>query len=132
MQQTNGVYGVPQVNQQPMNYAVPMQNPSRIYIKGGPDSAKGYLVQKNNEQVLWDADVPSIYIKSVDGFGNQKLTILDYTIRPTEEEIEANETKALREEVNELRKDLKDIRSFMEEMRQNNRSSYKSYNKKGE
>lgn len=126
-------YQTPYIPQQQQYTPQPqMQFNNRIYVKG-EDEVRGYLVQKGTEQVLWDSSVPVIYIKSVDAFGNVKLTTLDYTIRPTVEEVKANETQALREEVNDLRKEL---RSFMEQIQQqqNNNKNYKSsYNgKKGD
>ena len=117
-----------------MNNA-PIQNqqynfapPSRIYIKGGEPAAMGYLVQKNTEQVLWDSDNPVIYIKSVDAFGNMRLTTLDYTIRPTVDEVAADETKALRDEVNSLRNDIQNLASQIRDMANNQNN----YNKKGD
>ena len=116
------------MNQTPVNFNPNAQNysvPSRIYIKGGEPAAMGYLVQKNTEQVLWDSDIPVIYIKSVDAFGNVKLTTLDYTIRPTVEEVAADETKALRNEVNNLRNDIQNMMEQIKEMA-NNQNNYKT------
>ena len=96
-------------------------NSSRIWVQG-ESSAKAYIVSRNTEQVLWDSEQPSIYIKTVDENGRPKTVILDYTIR--EPEPEQNVNSRLEAEVAELKKMIKNL------MDQNKNRNYNNYNKK--
>lgn len=47
----------------------------------GPQQVEAYPVQYGGTVVLWDKELPVIYIKSVDNFGNASIQILDYVFR---------------------------------------------------
>lgn len=74
--------------QQPM--AQPMQN-AQIPIQGQPtndflwvlneNEATSYPVAPNNTVTLWDKNLPTIYIKSVNAQGIPSMRILDFTER---------------------------------------------------
>lgn len=120
---------------QPMQYQMPTQqvesqpqaqnrvNSSRVWVQG-EGSAKAYIVSRNTEQVLWDSEQPSIYIKTVDENGRPNTVILDYTIRNPEPENNGN--SKLEAEVAELKLMMKEL------MDQNkNRNNYNpNYNNK--
>lgn len=108
--------------QQPVNNNQQTVNSQRIWVQG-EGSAKAYIVANNTEQVLWDAEQPVIYIKTVDGTGKPSTITLDYTIRNPEPENINKETEALKSEIAEL-KDM--MKQMMSQQR-----TYKPYNKKG-
>ena len=74
--------------QQPMNQ--PMQN-AQMPIQGQPtndflwvlneNEATSYPVAPNNTVTLWDKNLPTIYIKSVNAQGVPSMRILDFTER---------------------------------------------------
>lgn len=74
--------------QQPMGQ--PMQN-AQIPIQGQPtndflwvlneNEATSYPVAPNNTVTLWDKNLPTIYIKSVNAHGVPSMRILDFTER---------------------------------------------------
>ena len=78
-------------NQQyPQTMAQPMQN-AQIPIQGQPtndflwvlneNEATSYPVAPNNTVTLWDKNLPTIYIKSVNAQGVPSMRILDFTER---------------------------------------------------
>ena len=118
-------YMPPQNNpqyQQPQSQQVESQ---RIWVQG-ESSAKAYIVKNNTEQVLWDAEQPVIYIKTVDITGKPSTVTLDYTIRNPKVEDDQNETAALKSEIAEL----KDMMKQLMNQRTNFKPNYK--NKGGE
>lgn len=90
---------------------------SRIFIKGGEEAARSYIVANNTEQELWDAEEPIIYIKTTDLSGRYSLKILDYTIRDPEPELSSDDISSLRSEINELK-------GMINQLMQNNRQTY--------
>lgn len=74
--------------QQPM--AQPMQN-AQMPMQGQPTSdflwvlneneATSYPVAPNNTVILWDKNLPTVYIKSVNAQGVPSMRILDFTER---------------------------------------------------
>lgn len=114
---------------QPMQYQVPQQfeqqqtqnriNSSRVWVQG-EGAGKAFIVANNTEQVLWDSEHPSIYIKTVDATGRPNMTILDYTIRKPE----PDPSSKLEMEVAELKQMMKEL------MDQNKNRNYNNYNKK--
>ena len=74
--------------QQPM--AQPMQN-AQMPIPGQPTSeflwvlneneATSYPVAPNNTVILWDKNLPTVYIKSVNAQGVPSMRVLDFTER---------------------------------------------------
>lgn len=121
----------------PYNYPVyayqaqpqPAQNQqlssNRVWVQG-EGSAKAYIVANNSEQVLWDSDNPSIYIKTVDQNGKPSITILDYTIRETSQEIEPGK------DMDDLKKEISELKDMVKGLAQNKVSYNKPvYNKKG-
>lgn len=114
-------YMLPQNNpqyQQPQPQQVESQ---RIWVQG-ESSAKAYIVKNNTEQVLWDAEQPVIYIKTVDITGKPSTVTLDYTIRNPKPD-DQNETDALKAEISELKNMMKQLMS--------QKSTYKPNYKKG-
>ena len=114
-------YMPPQNNpqyQQPQSQQVESQ---RIWVQG-ESSAKAYIVKNNTEQVLWDAEQPVIYIKTVDITGKPSTVTLDYTIRNPKPD-DQNETDALKAENSELKDMMKQLMS--------QKSTYKPNYKKG-
>lgn len=114
-------YMPPQNNpqyQQPQSQQVESQ---RIWVQG-ESSAKAYIVKNNTEQVLWDAEQPVIYIKTVDITGKPSTVTLDYTIRNPKPD-DQNETDALKAEISELKDMMKQLMS--------QKSTYKPNYKKG-
>lgn len=114
-------YMPPQNNpqyQQPQPHQVESQ---RIWVQG-ESSAKAYIVKNNTEQVLWDAEQPVIYIKTVDITGKPSTVTLDYTIRNPKPD-DQNETDALKAEISELKNMMKQLMS--------QKSTYKPNYKKG-
>ncbi len=65
--------------QQPMQQ--PMQNNSGIVWVLGEANAKSYPVPPGCTVSLWDKDVNTIYLKTVDAFGVPSMRIYDYTER---------------------------------------------------
>lgn len=45
------------------------------------NEAASYLVAPNNMAILWDKNMPVIYVKSVDANNIPSMEILDYTVR---------------------------------------------------
>lgn len=45
--------------------------------------AASYLVAPNNSVILWDKNLPIIYVKSVDANGVPSMQVLEYTVRVT-------------------------------------------------
>lgn len=116
-------YNQPQPQyQQPQPQQVESQ---RVWVQG-ESSAKAYIVKNNTEQVLWDAEQPVIYIKTVDITGKPSTVTLDYTIRNPKVEDDQNETAALKAEISEL----KDMMKQLMNQRTNFKPNYK--NKGGE
>ena len=74
--------------QQPM--AQPMQN-AQMPIQGQPtndflwvlneNEATSYPVAPNNTVILWDKNLPTVYIKSVNAQGVPSMRVLDFTER---------------------------------------------------
>lgn len=108
--------------QQPQPQQVESQ---RVWVQG-ESSAKAFIVKNNTEQVLWDAEQPVIYIKTVDITGKPSTVTLDYTIRNPKVEDDQNETAALKSEIAEL----KDMMKQLMNQRTNFKPNYK--NKGGE
>lgn len=114
-------YMPPQNNpqyQQPQTQQVESQ---RIWVQG-EGSAKAYIVKNNTEQVLWDAEQPVIYIKTVDITGKPSTVTLDYTIRNPKPD-DQNETDVLKAEISELKDMMKQLMS--------QKTTYKPNYKKG-
>ena len=123
--------------QSPQQYIQPQNNPQyqspqqyiqsqqvesqRIWVQG-ESSAKAYIVKNNTEQVLWDAEQPVIYIKTVDITGKPSTVTLDYTIRNPKPD-DPNETDALKAEISELKDMVKQLMS--------QKTTYKPNYKKG-
>lgn len=76
--------------QQPM--AQPMQN-AQMPMQGQPtndflwvlneNEATSYPVAPNNTVILWDKNLPTVYIKSVNAQGVPSMRVLDFTERTT-------------------------------------------------
>lgn len=113
---------MPQQNMQP-----PQISSDRIWVQG-ETSAKSYLVAKNTEQVLWDNEQPSIYIKTIDAYGRPNMIILDYTIRP----VETQNNGVANNEVSDLKKEIAELKDAITSLsNQHQQRSYKpNYNKK--
>ena len=86
--QQNPMWQFNQQYQQPM--AQPMQN-AQMPMQGQPSNdflwvlneneATSYPVAPNNTVTLWDKNLPTIYIKSVNAQGIPSMRILDFTER---------------------------------------------------
>ena len=68
--------------------------------------AVSYPVAANNTVVLWDKNMPTIYVKSADSQGVPSIRILDFTERqtsvPQNDYVKQNDFKMLEEKFNEL------------------------------
>ena len=115
--------------QQQVNQQQQTVNSERIWVQGEA-AGKSYLVSKNCEQVLWDTEKPSIYIKTVDAFGRPSMVTLDYTIRQPKPE-PTTDNQAINSEFDALKAEMSDLKSMMAQlMEQNKRTGYKpKYNK---
>lgn len=112
-------------NQPQPQYQQPQQpqqvESQRVWVQG-ESSAKAFIVKNNTEQVLWDAEQPVIYIKTVDITGKPSTLTLDYTIRNPRPADDQNETAALKSEIAEL----KDMMKQLMNQRTNYKPNYKS------
>lgn len=82
MNQFNQQY--PQTMAQPMqNAPMPMQNqPTNDFLWVlNENEATSYPVAPNNTVTLWDKNLPTIYIKSVNAQGVPSMRVLDFTER---------------------------------------------------
>lgn len=67
---------------QPMQQAPMQTQPTNDFIWVlGQTEAEGYPVAPNNTVTLWDKNLPTIYIKSVNAQGVPSMRILDFTER---------------------------------------------------
>ena len=76
--------------QYPQQMAQPMQN-AQIPMQGQPtndflwvlneNEATSYPVAPNNTVILWDKNLPTVYIKSVNAQGVPSMRVLDFTER---------------------------------------------------
>lgn len=62
---------------------MPMQAPSvsDMIVVLNENEATSYFVAPNNTVTLWDKNLPTVYVKSVDGNGVPSMRILDYVER---------------------------------------------------
>lgn len=115
--------------QQPAQNQQPEQN-GMIWIQGGINGAKNYIVAPNVTIPLWDSEEPIIYLKSSDSTGRPTIKILDYTIRGEKQNEENNtetvkarpaeEMYATKDDIALIRKELDQFRSKIDSL-----SSYK-------
>ena len=67
---------------QPMQQAPMQTQPTNDFLWVlGQTEAEGYPVAPNNTVTLWDKNLPTIYIKSVNAQGVPSMRILDFTER---------------------------------------------------
>lgn len=116
--------------QQPM--AQPMQN-AQMPIQGQPtndflwvlneNEATSYPVAPNNTVTLWDKNLPTIYIKSVNAQGVPSMRILDFTERtvtastmPATPHFNCNDNFVTIDSFNALKGDVEDLRGKLEEL----------------
>lgn len=104
------VYYAPQQTNQFQNAA----NQEMLWVQG-IEGAKAYLLAPGRTVPLWDSEEQCIYIKSTSPSGvPQPLTILDYTIRQPENEVETPQIDtsqfASREEFESLKDMISDLR----------------------
>ena len=67
---------------QPMQQAPMQTQPTNDFLWVlGQTEAEGYPVAPNNTVTLWDKNLPTIYIKSVNAQGIPSMRILDFTER---------------------------------------------------
>lgn len=116
--------------QQPM--AQPMQN-AQMPIQGQPtndflwvlneNEATSYPVAPNNTVTLWDKNLPTIYIKSVNAQGVPSMRILDFTERastanrtPSAPSFNYNDNFVTLDSFNALKGDVEALRGKLDEM----------------
>lgn len=135
--QPNAYSQVQQMQNNPQQQNVQTVLSDRIWVQG-ENAAKAYLVAKNSEQVIWDSEQPSIYIKTVDVYGKPTMVTLDYTIRPIENSnsgVANSEVTDLKNEVGDLKSGLNDLKGMFEDFikaQQSQQKTYKpNYNKGG-
>lgn len=58
----------------------PQPSGGKILVLNETEAAS-YLVAPNNSVILWDKNLPVIYVKSVDINGVPSMQVLDYTVR---------------------------------------------------
>lgn len=79
-------------------------NNQLIWVQG-EEAAKAYMVAPNSTMVLWDTDLPVIYLKQCDSMGRPSMTILDFTVR---------ETPKPADEIADLKKQLATLTELVE------------------
>lgn len=90
----------------PQNLAQPAQQPKGLTWVNGEAGANGFFVTASNSPVvLFDADNPVIYIKSVDNYGRPTMQVLDYTIRNAQPAIPQQSSEQTQQESNFVTKD---------------------------
>ena len=116
--------------QQPMNQ--PMQN-AQMPIQGQPtndflwvlneNEATSYPVAPNNTVTLWDKNLPTIYIKSVNAQGVPSMRILDFTERnsvspsqPTGTAFNSPDNFVTIDSFNALKGDVEALRGKLDEL----------------
>ena len=116
--------------QQSMNQ--PMQN-AQVPIQGQPTNdfiwvlgqteAESYPVAPNNTVTLWDKNLPTIYIKSVNAQGVPSMRILDFTERtvtastmPATTNFNHNDNFVTLDSFNALKGDVEALRGKLEEL----------------
>ena len=116
--------------QQPMGQ--PMQN-AQMPMQGQPtndflwvlneNEATSYPVAPNNTVTLWDKNLPTIYIKSVNAQGVPSMRILDFTERtsatpphPTGAPFIPNNNFVTIDSFNALKGDVEDLRGKLDEL----------------
>ena len=116
--------------QQPMGQ--PMQN-AQMPIQGQPtndflwvlneNEATSYPVAPNNTVTLWDKNLPTIYIKSVNAQGVPSMRILDFTERtvtastmPATPHFSQNDNFVTIDSFNALKGDVEALRGKLDEL----------------
>ena len=90
----------------PQNLTQPAQQPKGLTWVNGEAGANGFFVTASNSPVvLFDADNPVIYIKSVDNYGRPTRQVLDYTIRNAQPAIPQQSSEQPQQESNFVTKD---------------------------
>ena len=90
----------------PQNLTQPAQQPKGLTWVNGEAGANGFFVTASNSPVvLFDADNPVIYIKSVDNYGRPTMQVLDYTIRNAQPAIPQQSSEQPQQESNFVTKD---------------------------
>lgn len=119
--------------QQPM--AQPMQN-AQIPMQGQPtndflwvlneNEATSYPVAPNNTVTLWDKNLPTIYIKSVNAQGVPSMRILDFTERsaaatktPSVTSFNSTNNFVTLDSFNALKGDVEALRGKLDELNAN-------------
>ena len=112
--------------------AQPMQN-AQMPMQGQPtndflwvlneNEATSYPVAPNNTVTLWDKNLPTIYIKSVNAQGIPSMRILDFTERnsvshsqPTGEAFNSSDNFVTLDSFNALKGDVEALRGKLEEL----------------
>lgn len=120
----------------PQNLAQPAQQPKGLNWVNGEAGANGFFVTASNSPVvLFDADNPVIYIKSVDNYGRPTMQVLDYTIRNAQPAIPQQPVKEVTmQESNYVTKDdfaqfADSITALIEEKLSYRKPNKKPYNK---
>lgn len=82
------------------------QQPKGLTWVNGEAGANGFFVTASNSPVvLFDADNPVIYIKSIDNYGRPTMQVLDYTIRNAQPAIPQQSSEQPQQESNFVTKD---------------------------
>lgn len=92
-------------NQNLPDVQYPSQNTSDLLWVLNESEAASYPVAMNNTVVLWDKNLPVIYVKSVDGRGVPSMRTLEFKERtaPQEHKCQCGDKYASKEQYDELR-----------------------------
>lgn len=129
VQQTMGQFN--QQFQQPMSQQMqqaPMQTqPTNDFLWVlNENEATSYPVAPNNTVTLWDKNLPTIYIKSVNAQGVPSMRILDFTERtstahrtPSMPSFNSSDNFVTLDSFNALKGDVEDLRGKFDELNAN-------------
>ena len=131
MGQFNQQYQQPMPQQmQPVQTA---QQPTNDFLWVlGQTEAEGYPVAPNNTVTLWDKNLPTIYIKSVNAQGIPSMRVLDFVERTSTSPTQATGTAfnstnnfATIEQLNALKGDVEALRGKLDELKPKNTTGRK-------
>ena len=126
MGQFNQQYQQPMPQQ--MQPAQTAQQPTNDFLWVlGQTEAEGYPVAPNNTVTLWDKNLPTIYIKSVNAQGVPSMRVLDFTERTSaspshraESVLAASDNFATIDQFNALKSDVEALRGKLDELKTKN------------
>lgn len=90
------------------------QQPSPIIWVQNHQAAENYMVAPNSAVVLWDSNVPVIYLKQCDASGKPNLKIYDLIERT--ENNQSQKPDVNNDEINNIKNEITNIKAEIEKM----------------